>query len=132
MKTNEIVETTGLDRETLRFYESKGLLTDIKRNLSGHRIFPDNTVSRIQFIQMAKKAGFTLAEIKQLIDLQKSKESCLYSRDMAQEKRVEISQKMKALKKMDTVLVQFIKKCEKNGEASLNRPCHFTFDIKTV
>ncbi len=132
MKTIEIVEATGLDRETLRFYESKGLLTDIKRNLSGHRVFPENTVSRIQFIQMAKKAGFTLAEIKQLIDLQKNKESCLRGRDMAQEKRMEISQKMKALKKMDTVLVQFIEECEKNGPAGLNRPCHFTFDTKNV
>ena len=82
--------------------------------------------------QMAKKAGFTLAEIKQLIDLQKNKESCLRGRDMAQEKRMEISQKMKALKKMDTVLVQFIEECEKNGPAGLNRPCHFTFDTKNV
>lgn len=130
MKTIDIVNTTGIDRETLRFYESKGLLTGIKRNQAGHRLFPEETVSQIQFIQMAKQAGFTLAEIKELIDLQKNKGTCRQSRDMAKEKRLEISQKMKALKKMDKILSSFIQKCEKNGEAGLNRACHFSFEIK--
>lgn len=127
MKTIDIVKATGVDRETLRFYESKGLLTDIKRTESGYRVFPEDTVSQIQFIHMAKKAGFTLTEIKQLIDLQKNKGPCRDSRDMAQEKRLEIAQKIKALKKMDKILSQFIGECEKNGEAGLNRSCHFSF-----
>lgn len=130
MKTIDIVDATGLDRETLRFYEAKGLLTGIKRTQAGHRLFPEETLSLIHFIQMAKQAGFTLAEIKELIDLQKNQGPCRNSRDMAKEKRLEISQKMKALKKMDKVLSSFIQKCEKNGEAGLNRTCHFSFEVE--
>ncbi|MCH2535078.1 MAG: MerR family transcriptional regulator [Bdellovibrionales bacterium] len=130
MKTIDIVNATGVDRETLRFYESKGLLTGIKRTQAGHRLFPEETVSQIQFVQMAKQAGFTLAEIKELIDLQKNRGPCRHGRDMAKEKRIEISQKMKALKKMDKVLSSFIHKCEKNGEAGLSRACHFSFELK--
>lgn len=130
MKTIDIVNATGVDRETLRFYESKGLLTGIKRTQAGHRLFSEETVSQIQFIQMAKQAGFTLAEIKELIDLQKNRGPCRHGRDMAKEKRIEISHKMKALKKMDKVLSSFIQKCEKNGEAGLSRTCHFSFEVK--
>ncbi len=131
MKTIDIVNATGVDRETLRFYESKGLLTGIKRTQAYHRLFPEEIVSQIEFIQMAKQAGFTLAEIKELIDLQKNGGPCRHGRNMAKEKRLEISQKMKALKKMDKVLSSFIQKCEKSGEAGLSRACHFSFDVKS-
>ena len=130
MKTTDVVNATGVERETLRFYESKGLLTGIKRTGAGHRVFPKETLSRLEFIRVAKQAGFTLAEIKDLIDLQKNQGPCRQSRDMAKEKRLEISQKIKALKKMDKVLSYFIEKCEESGESGLNRACHFSFEVK--
>lgn len=128
MRTNDIVKISGLDRETLRFYQSKGLLTGIKRSPTGYRIFPEKTLTQLQFIQLAKLAGFTLTEIKELMDLQNTQASCRQSRDMAQTKRAEISQKLKALKKMDKTLTAFIKGCEKNGETGLDRACHFSFE----
>lgn len=128
MRTKEIVEKTGIERETLRFYESKGLLPESKRTESGYRIFDKDTVERIQFIMTAKQAGFTLNEIKDLIDLQKNSGPCRSSRDIAKSKRDEISNKIKALKKMDKLLIRFISECEKNGERGLSKPCHFSFD----
>jgi MerR family mercuric resistance operon transcriptional regulator len=128
MRTKDIVERTGIDKETLRFYESKGLLPEGKRTESGYRIFSAETVVRIQFITTAKKAGFTLSEIKNLVDLQQHSGPCRSSRDMAKSKKVEISDKIKALKKMDKMLTRFISECEKNGEKGLNKPCHFSFE----
>jgi len=128
MKTKDITDKTGIDRETLRFYESKGLLPQLNRTASGYRVYPDNTIERIRFIQMAKRAGFTLSEIKELIDLQQNRKACRNSRDIVKIKKSEIAQKIEALKKMDKILTRFISECEKNGEEGLKRPCHFSFD----
>lgn len=128
MRMKDIVERTGIDKETLRFYESKGLLPESKRTESGYRIFSAETVVRIQFITTAKKVGFTLSEIKDLVDLQQNSDPCRSGRDMAKSKKAEISDKIKALKKMDKMLARFIFECEKNGEKGLNKPCHFSFE----
>lgn len=128
MRMKDIVEKTHIDKETLRFYESKGLLPEAKRTESGYRIFSAETVTRIQFITTAKQAGFTLNEIKDLIDLQQDSGPCRSSRDMAKSKKIEISDKIKALKKMDKMLTSFISECEKDGEKGLNKPCHFSFE----
>lgn len=128
MKTKEIIERTGLDRETLRFYESKGLLPIAKRTESGYRIYPESVLGRIDFIIKAKKAGFTLIEIKGLIDIQHKRGPCRVARDTVKNKKEEIKERILALKDMDAILQKFINECEKNGEASLNKPCHFLFD----
>lgn len=128
MKTKEVVDKTGIERETLRFYESKGLLPKTNRNNAGHRIYPDNTIVRIEFISKAKHAGFTLREIKDLIDLKNKKKSCRSGRDVALLKKKQITDQMKALKEMNAILERFIKACEKNGESGLSNPCHFSFE----
>ena len=128
MKTKDVTQKTGIDRETLRFYESKGLLPDLDRTDSGYRIYPSGTIERIKFIQTAKSAGFTLSEIKELIYLQKKMGPCRSSRDIVKIKKTEVADKIKALKKMDKILSSFISECEKNGELGLKKPCHFSFD----
>ncbi len=127
MKTKDIVEKAGIDRETLRFYESKGLLPDLNRTGAGYRIYPDSTVERIGFIQTAKSAGFTLKEIKELLDLQQRRGPCRVSRDLVKIKKDEVAQKITALKKMDKILSRFIFECEKNGSEGLKKTCHFSF-----
>lgn len=130
MRTKDVMQKTGIDRETLRFYESRGLLPKASRSESGYRNYPEQTISRIEFIDKAKRAGFTLAEIKKLIDLQQMKGPCRSGRDTAIEKRLEIKTKIAALQDMDKILKKFIRECEKRGEAGLNLPCHFSFESK--
>lgn len=129
MKTKEVLVQADIDRETLRFYESKGLLPKIKRTDSGYRIYPDETVNRIQFIKTAKGAGFTLKEIRELAELKEKGATCKTGRDIATEKRNELKIKMKALKKMEKALNNFIKACEAEGDVGLKRKCHLSFDM---
>lgn len=128
MRTKDVVKRTGIDRETLRFYESKGLLPKASRNESGYRNYSEQTLARIEFISKAKKAGFTLSEIMMLIELQQRRGACRSGRDVVKEKRAEIKQKIKALRDIDKILQKFISECEKNGEVGLSQPCHFSFD----
>lgn len=129
MKTKEVLEISGIDRETLRFYENKGLLPKMKRTDGGYRIFPEEIINRLRFIKTAKVAGFTLKEIKELVELKRKGVSCKIGRDLASKKRDELKSKMKALKKMKKVLDCFIEECEADGEEGLNRKCHLTFDM---
>ncbi len=55
--------------ETIRFYEQKGLITQPLKPVSGYRIYPQDTVKKLLFIKRAKVLGFTLEEIKKLIQL---------------------------------------------------------------
>jgi len=84
MQTKDIMKLTGLDRETLRFYEKKGIITIPNRTASGYRKYNDEVVERINFTLMAKEAGFTLGEIKELLDLKESGVSCKAGRDHPQ------------------------------------------------
>jgi len=129
MRTKEVLEKSGVDRETLRFYEGKGLLPKTKRTDSGYRIFPEEIVNRLRFIKTAQGAGFTLKEIKELVELKRKGATCKTGRDLASKKREELKLKMKALKEMDKVLDCFIDACESEGEDGLKRKCHLSFDM---
>lgn len=128
MQIKEIIQQTGLNRETLRFYESKGLLPEARRTEAGYRLFPPAILPRIHFILQAQRAGFTLAEIKELIDFKKNGVSCREGREFAMRKKNEIAEKLKSLKVMEKLLSEFVRKCENRGEKGLTRPCHFSFD----
>lgn len=129
MRIKEINERAGVDRETLRFYESKGLLPKAARTSSNYREFPGEILNRLHFIKMAQGAGFTLSEIRDLIELRQNGVSCRKGRDMAAKKRQELADKMKSLREMKRILDSFIGACESKGEAGLSQKCHLSFDV---
>ena len=94
MQTKDIIELTGLDRETLRFYEKKGIISVPKRTTSGYRKYNEEVIERINFTLMAKEAGFTLSEIKELLNLKDSGVNCKTGRDMALDKMKELDERM--------------------------------------
>jgi len=128
MNTSEVVKRTGIDRETLRFYENKGLIDSPRRTDSGYRIFSDNDILRLEFIHRSKRAGFTLSEIVELVEMKNVGLTCRDGRDVAQNKLQQVKDKMKALREMQKILNSFIQACECEGEAGLNKTCHLSFD----
>ncbi|MFF4447679.1 MerR family transcriptional regulator [Streptomyces sp. NPDC001502] len=63
----ELARQVGMQPSALRYYESVGLLPPAER-AAGRRIYPAGTVRRLALIKMAQRAGFTLAEIRGLLD----------------------------------------------------------------
>ena len=123
MKTGEVVTRTGVDRETLRFYEKKGLIAKPEKNSSGYREYPQATITQIEFIKKAKKGGFSLEEISNLLKLKTEGVSCRQGKSIAQEKLLEINSKINSLKDMKKILNEFIKACESTPE----KTCHLSF-----
>lgn len=68
LRTSALCQQADIDRETLRFYETQQLLPAPRRSSNGYREYPPDTVLRLQFISLGKQAGFSLAEIAQLLN----------------------------------------------------------------
>lgn len=67
---SEAAEKSGVNKETIRYYESMKLISLPKRNTSGYRLYSETVVERIQFIKRAQALGFTLKEIVELLSLE--------------------------------------------------------------
>jgi MerR family copper efflux transcriptional regulator len=65
----ELAKRGGVNLETIRYYERKGLLPKPPRTPSGHRAFPETAMRRIRFIKQAQELGFSLKEINELLAL---------------------------------------------------------------
>lgn len=62
MRIGTLASLTGLSRDSLRFYEKRGLL-QARRSLNGYRDYPEETVQWLGYVRTAQQLGFTLAEI---------------------------------------------------------------------
>ena len=69
MRTGELARKAGVNLQTIRFYEREGLLPKPPRTVSGYRSYQESDLERVVFIRRNQQLGFTLAEIKQLLQL---------------------------------------------------------------
>lgn len=68
LRPGQVARAAGVGRETLRYYERRGLIAPTDRTIGGHRLYPAETVTRLRVIKAAQRLGFTLEEIADLID----------------------------------------------------------------
>ncbi len=69
LSTGQLRAQTGLTRGALRLYEREGLICAQQRTAAGYRMFNRECIDRVHGIQIAKSVGFTLAEIREILDL---------------------------------------------------------------
>jgi DNA-binding transcriptional MerR regulator len=69
LRPGEVAAAAGVNRETLRYYERRGLLKPVDRTLGGHRLYPGETVTLLRVIKTAQRLGFTLTEVADLLDV---------------------------------------------------------------
>src|SRR5689334_7295883 len=69
MRIGTAAEQAGVNVQTLRYYERRGLLPRPPRRESGYREFPDTSVRVVRFIKRAQDLGFTLDEVEDLLKL---------------------------------------------------------------
>ena len=69
MRSGQVAEEAGVNVETLRYYERRGLIEDPLRSPGGHRLYPVEMVTVIRVIKAAQRLGFTLDETAELLEL---------------------------------------------------------------
>lgn len=68
LRSGQLAEAAGVNIQTLRYYERRGLLAVPDRTLGGHRSYPHEAVTVVRVIKAAQRLGFTLEEVAELID----------------------------------------------------------------
>lgn len=67
LRSGQVAAAAGVNRQTLRYYERRGLLAEPGRSPGGHRVYPPETVTRLRAIKAAQRLGFTLEEVAGLL-----------------------------------------------------------------
>jgi MerR family mercuric resistance operon transcriptional regulator len=68
LRSGQLARAAGLNPQTLRYYERRGLLAEPDRTLGGHRVYPEETVTLLRAIKTAQRLGFTLDEVAELLE----------------------------------------------------------------
>lgn len=67
-KIGEVMEYTGLSRQTIHNYTLAGLIVEARRTASGHRLYDETVFDRIQNIKVLQSKNYTLLQIKKLLE----------------------------------------------------------------
>jgi MerR family mercuric resistance operon transcriptional regulator len=108
LRTGEVAEQAGVNIQTLRYYERRGLLTEPGRSNGGHRLYPAETVALLTVIKAAQRLGFTLDEIADLLDAGRRRHPTADLRHRAIAKISEIDRKIADLTAIRGTLTEVV------------------------
>ena len=112
----ELARRAGVNVQTIRYYERRGLLPEPRRTESNYRTYSGDTVRRVRFIKRAQQLGFALKEIQELLSLRASPRSrCAAVRRRSQAKLADIDEKIRSLEGMRGALSKLVRACSGHG-----------------
>ena len=113
MRTGEVAGEAGVNLQTLRYYERRGLLPEPPRRESGYRIYGPDAVRIVRFIKRAQELGFSLDEVESLLELaQGGPESCEAAQEVARTRIAELNRRITDLEAMRNSLGRLLATCE--------------------
>jgi Hg(II)-responsive transcriptional regulator len=113
MKIGTVARLAGVRAATIRYYEGRGLLGLAPRTHSGYRRYHDDTVQRLRFIKHAQELGFSLDEIRELLDLRvEDPAACKRVVATARKKVSLIRQRIQELERMRQTLEGLVRTCQ--------------------
>jgi MerR family mercuric resistance operon transcriptional regulator len=119
-RIGELARHTGCKVETIRFYESVGLLPVPDRASSGHRLYTDADRRRLTFIRRARELGFSMADVRALLELSDHGErSPVDGCRLARAHLDRVRAKIKALQAMEDVLQRLSDDCTETTRCRL-------------
>lgn len=112
----QLAKEAGVNVQTVRYYERRGLLPEPPRSASGYREYPPRDVARIGFIRRAQGLGFTLGEIEELLSLRVDPGATSDDvRGRVENKIADVEEKLGELERIRRALVQMAGACETHG-----------------
>jgi Cu(I)-responsive transcriptional regulator len=108
----DLARATGTKVETIRYYERSRLLPPPRRTGSNYRAYGDGDLTRLSFIRRARDLGFSLAQVRALLDLADQRErSCAAVDAIAREHLAEVDRKLAGLAALRRELALLIEQC---------------------
>jgi MerR family transcriptional regulator, copper efflux regulator len=121
LQIGDVANKTGLSVDTIRFYERERLLKTAARSSGGFRLFSSADLADLAFIRNAQELGFSLHEIRELVELRSARPSdCAHVEKMLEEKVASVRAKISALRKLERELKQAMLHCKANLRKAAN------------
>lgn len=119
LKIGEVAKQTGIGVETLRFYERSGLLDAPVRTEAGYRLYGADALATLEFIKRAQMLGFTLSEIKRIIEESRSGESpCDEVRETVRQRLVELDERLRRMQLYRDAVAKTLRQWNKTGKSA--------------
>ena len=120
MTIGKVAAAAGVNVETIRFYQRRGILTAPPKKLGGLRYYDQAEIDRVLFIKRAQNLGFSLEDVIALLALDKS-DACAKTHDAAEKKLKIVEDRIRDLERIRSTLKDLIGQC-KEGVAGVSCP----------
>ncbi|MFF2093839.1 Hg(II)-responsive transcriptional regulator [Paenibacillus sp. NPDC058174] len=111
-KSGDIAKLCNLNKETLRYYERKGLISEPARTEAGYRVYSEEILKRLMFIKRMQELGFTLSEIDKLLGIvDKDDIRCTGMYDFVVQKLGDVQKKIQDLLRIEIMLKDLKNRC---------------------
>ena len=107
-----LAKRCGVNGETIRYYEKIRLMPDPVRSGGGHRIYNETHLQRLSFIRRCRELGFSLKEIRGLLELVDGGYTCAEVLDRTTVHLSDVGRKIRDLKKMQRTLKTMVSQCD--------------------
>ena len=113
MTIGRLAKAAGVNVETVRYYQRRGLIREPHRPPGGQRHYAPAVLEQLGFIRQAQQLGFSLEEVKTLLKIADNG-TCREARAIAEDKYRQLEARMAALAEMQRGLKYFIEMCKRN------------------
>jgi DNA-binding transcriptional MerR regulator len=119
-----LAKRTGCSSPTIRYYEEISLLPKAQRRPSGQRVYNQGDFSRLTFIRRCRDLGFSIEQVRDLVELTESPErDCVAGRDLAQARLDDVRLKLEELQALEQNLVEFVETCTRECAGGPGSQC---------
>lgn len=109
----EAARQSGVGIETIRYYEREGIIPPAGRTASGRRVYSGEEVSRLRFIRTCRDLGFSIADIRQLMDLcGDAAPSCARAETVGRRQLQAVRARMADLARIEAALEELLGSCD--------------------
>lgn len=113
LSRGSLANRTGVNGETIRYYEKIGLMPNPARTSGGHRVYNHAHLKRLSFVRRSRELGFTLHEIRELLELVDGGDyTCAEIHDRTIIHLDDVAKKIRDLQKMQRTLKTMASKCD--------------------
>lgn len=109
----ELAKQAGVNVETIRFYQRRGLLEEPQKPFGGIRRYAQSHVRRIRFVRAAQELGFTLDEVAELLALEDGR-NCREAERIGSRKLATVRERLAQLRRVEKVLAALVDQCRCN------------------
>ncbi|WP_282611058.1 helix-turn-helix domain-containing protein [Pelagibius sp. Alg239-R121] len=108
----EAAKLSGVNIETIRYYEREGIVPTAERTASGRRLYDDAAIARLRFVRRCRDLGFPIADIRTLLGLSSNaSKPCSEVKEISQRHLDDVRARLSDLQNLEAALVDLVHEC---------------------